>query len=337
LYIFGTGNPTPAYTARVRGPRDAHTNLYTCSVVAVNVETGKMAWYFQTSPNDTHDWDSTQPPVLVDAMFGGKPRKMAMQASRNGYFYVLDRTNGEHLLTMKYSDAANWAAGINAKGQPERNPDKDNTIAGSLVSPDNGGATNWLPASYDPQTGLFYVVLRELYAMYYLTTTDPRVMVGLGGSEQDVVGSLGTSITAIDYQAGKLAWKYRFEGTAGGYGGATRLLTTAGGLLFANDASGRPVDQGQPWTRPPVPHRDSLWGHGRRSRSPDGAGLPTSGASWPAPSLSSCSRSLATRRRPVSRASPNPKSTVSWSPSVPRATPTLDSQYRSRPRDFSST
>ena len=221
----------------------------------MNVNTGKLAWYFQTSPNDTHDWDSTQPPVLVDGMFGGKPRKMAMQASRNGYFYVLDRTNGEHLLTMKYSDAANWAAGINAKGQPERNPDKDNTIAGSLVSPDNGGATNWLPASYDPQTGLFYVVLRELYAMYYLTTTDPRVMVGLGGSEQDVVGSLGTSIAAIDYQTGKLAWKYRFEGTGGGYGGATGLLTTAGGLLFANDASGSLVALGLRGKRSPVP----LW------------------------------------------------------------------------------
>src|SRR6266498_2265133 len=105
LYIIGTGNPTPAYTALLRGPRDVHTNLYTCSVVAVNVETGKMAWYFQTSPNDTHDWDSTQPSVLVDGMFGGKPRKMAMQTSPNGYFYVLDRTSGGHLLTMKYSDA----------------------------------------------------------------------------------------------------------------------------------------------------------------------------------------------------------------------------------------
>src|SRR5437764_11666957 len=174
LYIFGTGNPTPAYTARVRGPRDAHTNLYTCSVVAVNVETGKMAWYFQTSPNDTHDWDSTQPTVLVDGMFGGRPRRMAMQASRNGYFFVLDRTNGEHLLTMKYSDAANWAAGINAKGQPERNPDKDNTIAGHPVSPDNGGATNWLPPSYDPRTGLFYVVLRELYSTPRATPSRAR-------------------------------------------------------------------------------------------------------------------------------------------------------------------
>src|SRR2546430_3020416 len=99
-------------------------------------------------------------------------------SSRNGYFFVLDRTTGEHLLTMKFSDAANWAAGINANGQPERTPEKDNTIAGSLVSPDNGGATNWLPPSYDPRTGLFYVVLRELYSMYYLTSTDPRMMVG---------------------------------------------------------------------------------------------------------------------------------------------------------------
>ena len=255
LYIFGTGNPTPAYTARVRGPRDAHTNLYTCSVIAVNVETGKLAWYFQTSPNDTHDWDSTQPSVLVDGLFGGRPRKMAMQASRNGYFYVLDRTTGDHLLTLKFSDAANWAAGMNAKGQLERNPEKDNTIAGSLVSPDNGGATNWYPPSYDARTGLFYVVLRELYSMYYLTSTDPRMMMGLGGSEQDVVGSLGTSIAAIDYRTGTLAWKYRFEGSAGGFGGATGLLTTAGGLLFANDGAGDLVAFGLQGMKPPVP----LW------------------------------------------------------------------------------
>jgi len=254
LYIFGTGNPTPAYTARVRAP-GGDTNLYTCSVVAVNVDTGKLAWYFQTSPNDTHDWDSTQPAVLVDGMFEGKPRKMAMQASRNGYFYVLDRTNGEHLLTMKFSDASNWAAGINAKGQLVRNPEKDNTIAGSLVSPDNGGATNWYPPSYDPPTGLFYVVLRELYSMYYLTSKDPRMIMGLGGSEQVGVGSLGTSIAAIDYQTGTVAWRYRFEGSAGGFGGATGLVTTAGGLLFANDGSGNLVAFGLRGTQRPVP----LW------------------------------------------------------------------------------
>ena len=252
LYIFGTGNPTPAYTALLRAPRDVHTNLYTCAVVAVNVETGKMAWYFQTSPNDTHDWDSTQPTVLVDGTFQGKPRKMAMQAARNGYFYVLDRVTGEHLLTSKYADAANWAQEVNAKGQLVRNPEKDNTVAGSLVSPDNGGATNWFPPSYSPQTGLFYVVTREIFSMYYLTTKDPRTMVGLGGSEQDNVGSLGTSIVAIDYQTGKIAWKHRFEGNGGG---ATGLLTTAGNLLFANDGAGSLVAYGLAGSKPPVP----LW------------------------------------------------------------------------------
>jgi len=252
LYIFGTGNPTPAYTALLRAPRDVHTNLYTCAVVAVNVETGKMAWYFQTSPNDTHDWDSTQPTVLIDGTFQGKPRKMAMQAARNGYFYVLDRVTGEHLLTSKYADAANWAQEINPKGQLVRNPEKDNTVAGSLVSPDNGGATNWFPPSFSPQTGLFYVVTREIYSMYYLTTKDPRTMVGLGGSEQDNVGSLGTSIVAIDYQTGKIAWKYRFEGNGGG---ATGLLTTAGSLLFANDGAGSLVAFGLAGNKRPVP----LW------------------------------------------------------------------------------
>ena len=249
LYIFGTGNPTPAYTARIRGP-NGESNLFTCSMVAVNVETGKMAWYFQTSPDDTHDWDSTQPSVLVDGIFHGKPRKMAMQASRNGYFYVVDRRTGEHLLTMKYSDAANWADSVSVQGRVWRNPAKDNTVAGSLVSPDNGGATNWYPPSYDPNTGLFYVTLREVYSMYYLTSTDPRMLVGLGGSEQDGVGSLGTSIAAIDYKTGKLAWKYRIEGS-----GASGLLTTAGGLLFANDGAGSLVAFGVQGKKPPVP----LW------------------------------------------------------------------------------
>jgi alcohol dehydrogenase (cytochrome c) len=254
LYIVGTGNPTPAYTAKVRG-RAGDTNLFTCSVIAVNVETGKMVWYFQTSPNDTHDWDATQAPVLVDGTFDGKPHKLVMQASRNGYFYVLDRTDGHRLLTLKFSDAANWAIGINAKGQVVRDEDKDNTVAGSLVSPDNGGATNWYPPSFDPRTGLFYVVLRELYSMYYLTSADPRMLVGLGGSEQDEVGSLGTSIVAIDYQAGKIAWKYRLEGSVGRSVGASGLLTTAGGLLFANDGVGDLVAFSLHGKNPPVP----LW------------------------------------------------------------------------------
>src|SRR5260370_1723227 len=186
-------------------------------------------------------------------MFEGKPRKMVMQASGNGYFCVLDRTNGAQLLTMKFSDAAKWAEGINAKGQLVRNPEKDNTIAGSVVSPDTGGATNWYPPSYDAQTGLFYVVLREVYAMYYLTSKDPRMIMGLGGSEQDVVGSLGTSIAAIDYHTGKLAWKYRFEGSAGGVGGGPRFLPTTGRLLFSHEGGGGLVVFVLLGAQPPAP------------------------------------------------------------------------------------
>ncbi len=234
LYIFGTGNPIPAYTDATRGHLP---DLYTCSVVAVNVDTGKLAWYYQTSPDDTHDWDSTQAPVLFDGTFHGKPRKLVAQASRNGYFFVLDRVTGQHLLTSKFSGAANWAKEIDASGAVVREPSKDSTVAGSLVSPDNGGATNWPPPTYDPQTGLFYVVLRENYSEYYLTTKNPRLMVGLGGKEEDGVGTLGTSIAAIDYKTGKLAWKYRFPNINGGWG-FSGLLTTAGHLLFANDTAG---------------------------------------------------------------------------------------------------
>src|SRR5205807_9395730 len=180
----------------------------------------------------------------------GTSRTTTMQASRNAYVFMVDRPTGEHRLTAKSSDAANWADAVNARGQPVRNAAKDNTVAGSLVSPDNGGATNWNPPSYDPRTGFLYVVLREIYAMYYLTDKDPRMLVGLGGSEQDVVGSLGTSIVAIDYRTGKLAWKYRLTGGSG-----TGLLTTAGGLLFANDGSGSLVALGLRGRRSPVP----LW------------------------------------------------------------------------------
>ncbi len=228
LYIFGTGNPTPAYTAKIRGPR-TYTDLFTCSIVAINVDTGKLAWYFQTSPDDTHDWDSTQAPVLVDGVFHGKMRKMVMQAARNGYFYVLDRTNGEHLLTSKFSDASNWAKGIDSTGHVLRNPEKDNTVPGSLVSPTNGGSTNWPPPSFDPETGLFYVTLYDGYSMYYLTLKNPRMLMGLGGSEQDSVGSLGSSIAAIDYQTGDVVQKWR---TPGFGDGLTGLMTTAGHLLF---------------------------------------------------------------------------------------------------------
>ncbi len=236
LYIFGTGNPTPAYTSKPRG--EGMDNLFTCAIVAVNVDTGKMEWYYQTSPHDTHDWDSAQTPVLVDGMFGGSgPRKMVLTASRNGYYFTLDRHTGEHLVTSKFSETVNWAKGLNAKGQPVREPAKDHHIAGALVSAANGGATNWPPPAYSPDTGLFYVPTSETYAMYYLSETDPRGAMGLGGKDEIGVGSMGTYISAIDYKTGKTVWRHRFR-TAGGSRSAPGLLTTAGMLLFGGDISG---------------------------------------------------------------------------------------------------
>jgi len=236
LYIFGTGNPSPAYTTGTRGEGD---NLYTCSVVAVNVETGKMAWYYQTSPHDTHDWDSAQTPVLIDAEFNGRMRKMALQASRNGYVFTLDRLTGEHLVTGKFGDAVNWAKGLNANGQPVRDPAKDFHPAGSLVSSANQGATNWPPPAFNPDTGLMYVPTQDSYAMYYLTETDPRGAMGLGGKEEITLGTMRSYISAIDYKTGKTVWQHVHPSLGGALGSG--MLTTAGGLLFAGDVSGNIV------------------------------------------------------------------------------------------------
>jgi len=237
LYIFGTGNPTPAYTSKPRG--EGLDNLYTCSIVALNVDTGKMEWYYQTSPHDTHDWDSAQTPVLVDGEFrGGGPRKMVLTASRNGYYFTLDRRTGEHMVTSTFSDTVNWAKpALNQKGQPVRDPAKDHHVAGALVSAANGGATNWPPPAFSPETGLLYVPTAETFAMYYLTETDPRGAMGLGGKDEVGVGTMGNFISAIDYKTGKTVWKHKFR-DMGGSRGAPGLLTTAGRLLFGGDVSG---------------------------------------------------------------------------------------------------
>ena len=221
LYMFGTGNPTPAYTTG-RGEGD---NLYTCSLVAVNVDTGKMAWYYQTSPHDTHDWDSTQTPIIADMPFNGRTRKIVMTAERNGYFFVLDRVTGEHLVTGKFGMYNNWASGLDEKGRPKRNPGKDATIPGSLV---NGDVTNYPPPSFSPETGLFYVPENNSLRITYLIDPDPRGSMGLGGTMGGGGVNYGSYIDAIDYRTGEVIWRHEISGSSG-------LLTTAGGLLFSGD------------------------------------------------------------------------------------------------------
>jgi len=222
LYIFGTGNPTPAYTTG-RGEGD---NLFTSALLAVNVDTGKLAWYYQTSPHDTHDWDSTETPLLADMPFNGRTRKLVMTATRNGYFFVLDRVTGEHLVTSKLGLVNNWASGLDAKGQPKRNPNKDATIPGSLV---NADVNNYPPPTFSPQTGLFYVHEQNTMRIDYLMDPDPRGSMGLGGTSGGASLNYGTYITAIDYETGKIVWRHEING------GSTGLLSTAGGLLFTNN------------------------------------------------------------------------------------------------------
>jgi alcohol dehydrogenase (cytochrome c) len=233
LYVFGTGNPTAAYTSQLRGPGD---NLYTCSLVALNVDTGKLAWYFQSSPHDTHDFDSAQTPVFVDAMFNGKPRKLALSAARNGYYFTLDRVTGEHLVTGKLSpDKVTWSMPeLNKFGAPVRNPAKDNSFGGVLT---NGSVTNYPPPAFNPLTNLFYVSVSENWHEVYLTTEDARGAMGLGGIQEAPVYSFGSYLTAMDYKTGKIVWRHKWP-TAGGGGGISGLLTTASKLLFSNDADG---------------------------------------------------------------------------------------------------
>ena len=142
LIYWGTGNPHPVLAGKVR--RGA--NLYTCSIVALNADTGKMAWYFQASPHDTQDRDANESIVLMDANFKGRPRKLLAQASRNGYYFVLDRVTGENLLSAEFGPQ-NWSAGLNPRGEPIPKPDKEPQISGSLFE---GSGTNWWSPSFSP-------------------------------------------------------------------------------------------------------------------------------------------------------------------------------------------
>jgi acido-empty-quinoprotein group A len=241
LYI-ATGNPNPVFAPQSR----KGDNLYTCALVAVNPDTGKMAWYFQTSPHDTHDWDSAQVPVLIDGQIDGRPRKLVAQAARNGYYFLIDRTNGQSVTTVPYVDFMNWSLGVNAKGQPINNPAKDASVDGVLVSP--GSATNWPPPSFSPKTGLLYVGTSQSYSMQYLTDIDERPEGYGGGNVIPGGGGREGYIKALDYRTGKVVWRHALT-----EGGAMGLLTTAGDLLFGGDGSGNFVAY-NPSTGDPIWH-----------------------------------------------------------------------------------
>ena len=224
LIYWGTGNPTPVLNGKAR-PGD---DLYTCSIVALNPDTGKLTWAFQPSPHDTHDWDASEVPVLVDASFGGKPRKMLMQASRNGYFFVLDRTTGESLLTTNFGPV-NWSLGVDPKGRPIPNPDKEPAPDGRLIAPDEGGMNNYRSPSFDAKTGLFIVNAHPSYGIYFTKPADGAF--GWAGADYGVWGK--GVLEAIDYQTGKNRWTHELGGGSG-----AGVLTTDSGLIFTGDSSG---------------------------------------------------------------------------------------------------
>ncbi|HWE87242.1 MAG TPA: acido-empty-quinoprotein group A [Terracidiphilus sp.] len=225
LVYWGTGNPTPVLNGATR----PGANLYTCAIVAIDPDDGKLKWGFSVSPHDTHDWDAVETPVLVDGTFHGQNRKMVMQASRNGYFVVLDRVTGESLLTVPYGPI-NWSLGVDKNGSPIPNPEKDPAPDGRLIAPDEGGLTNYRAPSFDPKTGLFIVNSRPSWSIYFTKPADGAY--GWAGADYDVWGK--GVIEAIDYQNGTIRWKHEVgEGWTG-----AGVLTTDSGLTISGDGEG---------------------------------------------------------------------------------------------------
>lgn len=170
-----------------------------------------------------------QTPVLIDGEIDGKPRKLIAQASRNGYFFVLDRATGKNVITTEFVKT-NWAKGVDAKGQPIPNPAKQPQPDGALVSPNQGGAVNWPPPSFSPDTGLFYVNATRAFSVYYIfdQTEKPE---GWGGNDHG--GWAESMLQAIDYKTGKVRWSHKWEG--GGI--RSGVLSTAGNLVFTGDTA----------------------------------------------------------------------------------------------------
>lgn len=235
LLYWGVGNPSPDYASGVR-PGD---NLYSNSVVALDATTGKLVWHFQFTPHDAHDWDSNQTPILADLMIDGVPRKVICWANRNGFYYVLDRTNGAFIRGVPYVPV-NWATGLDAKGRPILTKDAEVTTKGTLTQPWVGGGTNWLPPSFDPQTGTFLVHTTQGSSIYTSSAAD-HVERGQGGlyvGSGTSVGEIAVMVVeALDAATGAIKWKHTSPKQQSApdltYSG---ILSTDGGVLFSAHA-----------------------------------------------------------------------------------------------------
>jgi len=226
-----TSNAAPDFVGDTR-PGD---DLYTACVLAIEPSTGKLKWYFQFTPHDLYDYDATETPVLVDLQESGTLRRLLVQANRNGFFYILDRTNGKFLQATPFVQKLNWATGIDASGRPVLSG-KIPTEKGTYICPGIVGATNWFSPSYNPATGLFYVMALESCNLYF-TKSEPEPFK-LGETYYGTGTRLPTDeqskkiLLALSAVDGKEVWRYPQAGRGNSWGGT---LTTAGGLVFFGD------------------------------------------------------------------------------------------------------
>jgi alcohol dehydrogenase (cytochrome c) len=243
LMYWGVGNPGPDWNGDPR-PGD---NLYTDSVVALDPDSGKLKWHYQFTPHDEFDYDSTQVPVLADLQWQGRPRKVMLWANRNGFWYVLDRATGEFLQGKPFV-RVNWAEGIDEKGRPKRVLNA--TPEGTLVYPNNQGATNWYSPSYSPRTGLFYIPTwmdtsstytkgpaeyREgnQYTGRFPTMPVPPLRTGPGAVNQRLPEEGYGAIQAFDPRTGQLKWQFKMSDVTD-----SGVLSTASDLVFAGGREG---------------------------------------------------------------------------------------------------
>lgn len=231
--VWPVGNPCPDFN----GDQRKGDNLYTDSVVALDPHTGKLKWHYQFTPHDLHDWDATETPLLVDAEYRGSMRKLLLQGNRNGFFYVLDRENGQFLNASPFVKKLSWAKGIGADGRPILSEGWEPTVEGTEVCPSMDGATNWMSPAYSPVTGYFYLVALEKCNIYSKSAEWWKQGASFyGGSARAVASERPKKyVRAIDLQSGKIVWEYAQTGPGGAWGG---LLCTASGLLFFGDDNG---------------------------------------------------------------------------------------------------
>jgi len=225
---LGVGNPAPAFNGDVR-PGD---NLFTDSLVALHGSSGKLAWYFQFTPHDEHDWDATQTPILADLMIKGVLRRVLCVPDRNGFYYVLDRTTGEFLVGVPFVEE-NWAKGLDSAGRPILTSHADLTSSGRLTKPGSGGGINWQNAAFDEKSGLIFVPATEGASVFTKSPNPRRGNLGFYPGSSGTAGDYVqvSVVRALDAATGAKKWEH-FSPPGGKEHGYSGLLATGGGVVF---------------------------------------------------------------------------------------------------------